>query len=115
MQWKIWYSDKTTYTSLDGGPEEAPANNVQVIVQSSKDHGWQALSNSHFYIWRYGRWWTVDMQGFGLFQYLLEPGWKRVLFGSQILDDDYNHIWYLAMNDPDMPPKTGGSKTERRP
>ena len=109
MNYRIYYGDGTAY---DGPVEEAPARNVQLIVQSSQEHGWQALSGD-FYVWRPGHWFAVDH--FGLYDYLLEPGWKRVLFGRTLTSEEYNAIWHQAMNDPEMPPKTAFEKRERRP
>lgn len=113
--WKVYYGDGTTFSSKDGPPDQAPAANVQVIVQSSAEHGWQALSNSHYYIWRDERWWMVDMQGFGLFDYLLQPGWKRVLFGRTLPNEDFTRIWQQVASDPEMVEKTGFDKRERQP
>lgn len=112
---KVYYGDGSTYQGQgEDDVDCVPTSNVQVIIQSSKEHGWQAMSDSHYYIWRFGRWWTVDMQGFGLFEYLLEPGWKKVLFGRTLPTEEYQKIIQQAMSDPDMPPKTGGPKRERK-
>jgi len=109
MSWKVYYSDRT-YT---GDVAQVPARDVQVVVQSDPDHGWQALSGSDYYIWRADRWFGVDR--FGLFDYLIEPGWKRVLFGRTLTREAFNAVWQRAMADPEMPPKTGFHKRERRP
>lgn len=110
IDWKIYYGDGSTYT---GAVENAPARDVQVIVQSSKKHGWQATSGKDFFVWRGGRWFCVDK--FGLYDYLLDPGWKRVLFGRTLTGDEYDAIWQRAMNDPDMPQKTAVGRGERKP
>ena len=56
MNYRIYYGDGATYA---GPVEEAPGRNVQIIVQSSQEHGWQALSGD-FYVWRPGRWFAVE-------------------------------------------------------
>ena len=110
MTWKAYYSDGSTYT---GAVEDAPARDVQVIVQSSREHGWQAVSGDDYYIWRETRWIGVDL--FGLYDYLIEPGWKRVLFGRTISNNEFDAIWQQAMSDPDMPEKTAFGRGERKP
>jgi len=110
LTWKVYYGDGTTYTGTVG---DTPTRNVQVIAQSDPDHGWQALSGSDYYVWRGQRWFCVDK--FGLYDYLVEPGWKKVLFGRTLTSQEYNAVWQRMMADPDLPPKTGGPKKERRP
>jgi hypothetical protein len=107
--WKIYYSSGT-YSGDD--PGFAPARDVQVIVQSDKNNGWFIQTGSDYYIWRDERWWGVDYPG--LFDYLIEPGWKRVLFGRTIDGEEYNRIMSRAMRDPDFPEKTGWRSGERR-
>ena len=109
-QWKVYYSDGSTFV---GAVEEAPARDIQVIVQLSKDHGWQAVSGDDYYIWRGDRWIGVDH--FGMYDYLIEPGWKRVLCGRTISNAEFNTIWQQAMNDPEMPKKTAFGSRERKP
>lgn len=108
--WKVYYGDGSTFT---GEVQDAPARDVQVIIQSSKDCGWQAVAGTDYYVWRGDRWFGVDL--FGLYDYLLEPGWKRVLFGRTLTTDEYDAVWQRAMADPDMPPKTVFGRGERRP
>lgn len=110
MWWRIYYGDGSIFS---GDPEGAPARNVQVIVQHCPDHGWQAVSGTDYYVWRGGRWFGVDK--FGLYDYLIDPGWKRVLFGRTLTREEYNLIWQQMMADPEMPKKTAFNKRERRP
>lgn len=110
MRWKVYYGDGSTFA---GVVEDAPARDVQIIVQSSKDHGWQALSGTDYYIWRGDRWAGADQ--FGMYDYLIEPGWKRVLFGRTLTNDEFDAVWQRAMSDPGMPPKTGFGRKERKP
>lgn len=110
MIWKVYYGDGSTFS---GPVHLTPTRDVQVVVQSDPDHGWRATSNRDYYIWRDDHWEGVDI--FGLYDYLVDPGWKRVLFGRTLLRSEYNAIWQQMMADPDMPPKTGSPKQERRP
>lgn len=109
FDWRIYYGDGSSYY---GDVELAPGRNVQIIVQSSREHGWIARTGD-FYVYRPGMWFAVDQ--FGLYDYLLEPGWKKVLFGRMLTNDEYNAIWKMVMSDPNLPKKTGFDKGERRP
>ena len=109
MVWRVYYGDGTTYS---GTVEDTPTRDVQVIAQSSPEHGWTATAGTDYYVWRSGRWFGVDK--FGLYDYLIEPGWKKVLFGRTLTSQEYNAVWQRMMSDPDMPPKTGGPKKERK-
>lgn len=118
MGWKIYYGDGTTYSSNQGGPDEAPARNVQVIVLSDKYHGWYTQAKSDYYVWDERgegemRWWGVDI--FGLYDYMIEPGWKRVLYGRTLTSDRFQEIFKMAMQDEEFPKKTAFDPAERRP
>ena len=110
MKWKIYYGDGSTY----GGPvEDAPARNVQVIIVEDKDAGWITQAGTDYYIWNRGRWWGVDL--FGMYDYLIEDGWKRVLFGRTLAKDEYQAIFKRASDDMQFERKTAFANRERRP
>ena len=113
MRWKIYYSG-ATFSDLDGSAYDAPARDCQMIACSDQDHGWYLCRSDHYYwylpdsdLWQGG-----DM--FGLFDYLIEPGQKRVLFGRTISNDEFQAVLSLATNDPDLPQKTAWRPGERR-
>ncbi len=111
MKWCVYYGDESVFCDGDGLPDCAPARNVQIIAQISREHGWEAVAGNDYYIWRDGRWVGVDK--FGLYDYLIDPGWKRVLFGRMLTKEEYNEVWKRVSGD--MPDKTGTEKWERRP
>lgn len=108
MDWTIYYGDGTTY---EGPVELAPARDVQVIAQVDRALGWIAASGTDYYVWRDGRWFGVDK--FGLFDYLIAPGWKRVLFGRMLTAEEYNAVW--ARVTADRGEKAASYKWERKP
>lgn len=117
MNWKIYYSDDSTFSSYDGSPWSAPGLDVQVIVMSDKDHGWMTQASTDYYVWdcRGGvtRWWGVDM--FGLWEYLfVEPGYKCALAGRTTTSERFNEIFKRASEDPDFPVKTSFANKERK-
>ena len=118
MNWKIYYGDGSTFSSQDGSPWIVPARDVQVIVMIDKDHGWRTQAGSDYYVWdgRDGetRWWGLK-DDFALYDYLIDPGYKRVLFGRTITSDQFSKIFKQATEDPDFPQKTAFANKERKP
>lgn len=108
--WRVYYGDGSIYS---GEVADTPARNVQVIAQSSPEHGWSAVAGTDYYIWREDRWVGVDW--FGLCDYLIDPGMKKVLFGRTLTKEEFNAVWQRMMADPNLPPKTGYYKKEARP
>lgn len=117
MNWKIYYSDGQTFSDQDGDPEIAPFWDVQVIIQVDEEHGWFSLSGSKYYVWDNRGlgycWWGVDDIGF--VDYLKDPGWKRVLVGRTIENEEFNEIFKRAKRDPDFERKKAFRRWERRP
>lgn len=88
--WIVYYTDGRTIQDDQCCPESLPKRDVQAIVQQHDSAGWHCLSGNDFYVWRDDRWWGVDQ--FGMYDYLIGPGWKVVLFGRFISDADYAAI-----------------------
>jgi hypothetical protein len=84
LDWKIFYGDKSTFSSDDGDPFHAPTNNVQVVNNNGK-----LQSGKTAYYWNFETGWNgCDTPG--LWDYLLMyHGPKAVLFGRSIRDEDY--------------------------
>lgn len=99
MNWRIYYSDDEVISSLDTTPWAVERRaDVQVIAQESKDHGWRTKSGKGYYVWddRGGgaEWFGTDI--FGLHHYLLQPGYKCVLFGTEIDKTRFYEIFNRA-------------------
>jgi hypothetical protein len=94
MEWEIYYGDGSTFSNEDGGPQDAPTRNVQVIVQDDPDVSWVMLTTHDYYVWRKDRWFGVDK--FGLWDYLASDGWKKVLFGRTLTNAEYKAIYERA-------------------
>ena len=101
MNWKVYYSDGSTYT---GSVEIAPVLEVLLIVERDEKHGRKIVSGGDFYTFHNGRWQSVDY--FGMIQYLVRPGLKRVLVGVMTDSDTWNDTVRRARNDPDFPDQT---------
>lgn len=90
-KWEITYDwrDETgrffTYTS-DQDPFLAPGQGVQIIRQV-KAHGTVGMQYMRDFYWlKNGVWYGSEI--FGLWQYLTEPGPKKVIFGRTMDDND---------------------------
>lgn len=88
--WAIYYGDGSVYSSEDGSHWDAPARNVQVIVVADPDHKWTTVSSTDYYILWDDRWQGVDW--FGLYDYLCEPGPRKVLFGRTLTQVEWDAL-----------------------
>jgi hypothetical protein len=105
-QWKIYYGDGSTFDSTEGDPEDAPATDIQIIIQFSEDGERDRQSGSDYYVRRDGRWQGVDI--FGLFDYLMSE--SRVKFGRYLSNRAFRRISDHANSDPAMVGRSGPRK-----
>ena len=92
MRWRIYYADGSTYSDA---PEEAPKTGVQVIatLREGPNGPWVEQEQlSDYYFWTDDGWHGSDLQGYGLWEYLVGPGWRLVLFGSRVTTLEYRAI-----------------------
>lgn len=105
--YKVFYDGGSTYV---GDPAYAPAFGVLVIVQTDKNNGRNLQAGEDFYVWLGEEWLGVDQ--FGVYDYLGQPGYKRVLFGRTVDNERFYEAYRRAKTDPDFPPKTGYREKE---
>lgn len=112
--WRVYYGDGTVFDPGMGSPYDAPARNVQMVAVADPEHGWYLCRGTDFY-------WLLDNGGwrggdiFGLWDYLIEPGPRKVLFGRSVTHDEFEAILLRALNDPEMPQKTAWREGEWKP
>lgn len=109
--WIIYYADGSSYSSLDGAPEDAPRLYVECIAVAHISCGNYVLAEQNFYCWHTDeeppQWVPHDTPG--LWQYLAAPGAiKIVLQGYWIDRRRYAQIRTDAQRDPRLPPVTAG-------
>jgi len=93
--WLIYYGDGVVTGSEVTDPYSLyKRSDVQVIIQPDPSHVWYSQCGDDYYIWHSRRWWGVDQ--FGLYDYLLQPGEKCVLFGRTITNERFNQIFAQA-------------------
>lgn len=113
MEWKIFYDDFSTFSSVDGPPEESPALGVQAIVMPDSEVGRTVDAKREYYWWIDDRWDGGDI--FGLFDYLSRPGFKVVRFGRSMTNESFRAVYDVAANDPDFPRKSAVRAGEHVP
>jgi len=107
IPFKVYYRDGSTYV---GQPENAPVLGVALVVQFSKEHGREKV-RGEYYTWYKDRWLGCGYDS--MISYMNEPGWKKYLVGVMLPQDDWDEINRIAENDPDFPPRTAQTQTEK--
>lgn len=112
MKWMIFYDDGTTYSDVDGSPFDAPSRGVQIICHECPDVGRTLNGKEDYYWWNGTRWFGGDQ--FGLFDYLISNGPKKVIFGRVIDNESFQKIIKQATTHPYLPNKSARSKEDMR-
>jgi hypothetical protein len=112
INWRVYYGDGSTYSDADGPPELAPKRDVQTIAQRNEIVGRRIERGNDYYIWTDHGWRGCDQ--FGLYDYLIQPGFKVVLFGRSLSDGEYRAVLDRACKDPGLPAKSATSEDEKR-
>jgi hypothetical protein len=107
VDWLILYHDGSTFSSEDGGPEEAPRTGVMDVYYCSEETGVSVEhSNDGIWIWRDGLWMGTD--NFGWHDYLFnQPGWLVMLFGRTLRDVDWQSKVKTVASEIMKTPKSG--------
>lgn len=103
-KWIIFYDDGTTYCDGDGSPFDAPARGVQIIATENSEVGRVINGKEDLYWWNGERWLGGD--NFGLYDYLLSNGPKKVIFGRVLDNEAFQKIVKTATFHEYLPPKS---------
>jgi len=106
MKYRIYYAGGSTYSDTNGSPFEAPALGVLVIACEDNAVGRVLVHGQSYYFWwpQYDRWWGGNL--FGMYDYLQAPGPKRVLFGREVPNDEWETAVRIATGDEYLPVKS---------
>lgn len=115
MKWRIYYADGSTYSDCDGGVERAPYSGVLAVAfedltTGPYNTGRRYRTNFDFYCYHPTFWSGCN----NLDSYLAEPGWKKVLRGLWVPDDQWHALERQMQADDYLPAKTAGAPLERR-
>lgn len=105
MEWRVYYDDGSTFDSDDGSVQDVPALGVQAVVCHDRcpdsATGRMVAHRFDFYWYEGPEWFGGDL--FGLFDYLVRPGMKKVVFGrSMAVTSEHQRIIDRACGDPDF-------------
>lgn len=112
MNWKLFYGDGSTFSDVDGRPQDAPAWNLQAIAQIADIAiGRKTVSHKDYYWFdpMEQEWFGGDY--IGLVDFLQRSG--LVKFGRAINRLRFEAILDRAVNDPDLLPKHAWDAYER--
>jgi hypothetical protein len=106
--WIIWYDDKSSFSSDDGEPWDAPRDGVICISVARRACGRYVIHQTNFYCWHFedNKWVPHDKSGER--QYLRKPGKEKlVLEGYWIPNEKFGEIKHHALKvDDRLPPLT---------
>ncbi len=105
--WVIYYSNDSSFSSLDGLPECAPRVGVQAIGIADIGCGHYVLSEQNYYCWHFDDEQWVPHDAAGMHQYLASNSGdarKIVLQGYWIDRDRHFKLRKKALTDERLPP-----------
>jgi hypothetical protein len=107
IDWRVYYSDGSTFDSSQGTPDDAPAFGVQEILQLADDGRIRdVVTGADFYLYcEDGKWTGSDLVG------LIERLANRIPFSGTLIGrwepvDVYQAILRTAEEDTDFPQAT---------
>ena len=118
VTWRLYYENGSTFTNLDGSPEDTPAYGF--ICAAFPDHDREGNSigrmvmwgwDRYFYHEDYNEWWGCDRFGLDDRMGHRLPV-RAVLFGRTVHTTVFREIFERAANDPDFPAKSGKKRIE---
>lgn len=106
IRWRITYVDGTTFSHVDGDPQDAPGGGVAAVAQEDDVVGVAIHHQNDFYCFdeQFGGWAGMDHYGFS--QYLRRPGFKIVKLGEAMTTVGYKQLVADLRKDPDLPAKS---------
>lgn len=104
-EWIVWYDDGSSFSSEEGGPEDAPRFGVICIAVRSAEHGRIIWVGHDYYWWTEEGWASGDAEG--LCDYLDQPGSIKIrLKGRSVPATRFHRVYKLALEDNRLPVKT---------
>lgn len=94
---KIYYGDGTT---RDGDDEDAPKIGIIAIVQNVG--GARTVTHGMDFYWKLDHEW-VGGDRHGADMYLMQPGWKKIYYGTMVNTHIFNALMTMVSEDPEFP------------
>lgn len=114
MEWRVYYADGSTFSSVDGNPHDAPFFGIIAVCQPCPDVGLETLHAFDWYFYMLGRW-NGAVGHDALIDHVTAyaPDLEAVVVGRQVPRAQYQEIMRKALHDPDFPRKSGKHAGER--
>ena len=115
MKWIIYYGDGSTWSDMDGWPEDSPHFNVQVVVVRDQDVGRRLIFGHAWYLFKDDLWFGVDDTASLIIQFLQDADKIRAVRAGMIVSPEaFKKIFDMAKTDPDFSVKSGYARGEGR-
>ena len=115
LKWLVYYDDETHISSDDTTIENLECSGVVFVVMEDPDSGRQVLIGDYYVYdnlsgegWRF---YPCDL--FGLFDYLIRPGLKKVLFGRWVGSCLWNKLYNASEANDILPQRNSYHVNER--
>lgn len=113
MKWRIYYADKSTYSDSDGSVENAPYRGVLVVAFEDLSSGPYNTGRRYRSNYDYYGYWPSFWSGFNnLDSYLAAPGWRKVVQGLWVPDDEWRELEMRLDADDYLPARTARAPLE---
>jgi len=114
MRWKVYYTGGKTYSDTDGPVELAPYHGVLVVAfedlaSGPYNTGRRYRTNFDYYCYHPTFWSGTNI----LDSYLAQPGWKKVVQGLWVPDDEWHALEASLNADDYLPVRSAGAMLER--
>ena len=120
VDWRIYYSDGTTFDNTQGNSIDSPVFGIQCIVMadpepkdSSHHTGRLNIRSGDWYWWDSTRWWAGDL--FGLLDAAIHGRCLIARQGQMMSATAYNEIYKRAENDEDFPRRSATRYNDEEP
>ena len=89
--WKIWYDDRSTFSSRNWMPDHVPIDGVQAILQWLPNDNYEIIPPADYYWWLGDRWASGGVPGLERMLRKQEPS-RVILFGRWASSELYEKI-----------------------
>lgn len=114
MRWKIYYALGKTYSDYDGPVQDAPYDGVLAVAfedlsSGSYNTGRRYRTNYDYYCYHPTFWSACN----NIDSYLAQPGWRKVVRGLWVPDDDWHKLEASLDADDYLPVRTAQAPLAR--
>jgi hypothetical protein len=114
MKWKVFYIDGSSFSNMDGVPQDAPGWGVLAVAQEDETVGVLVHQGNNYYVFdeQYDGWYGLDDNGFA--QYVARSGLKIVKLGESMSTERYKTMIKEIRENPNLPAKSARYEWERK-